>query len=179
MPDEPRKPLAKLHSSVPENVREFVRCRSDSLDIAPQALDIPGLPGVTLSFDDGDNGSVTIRLDAPGDFLDADIPVSIEDGHLVADTSSLSMGRGHVDQWIKDFNADLDAPLRNNCRVSPFETENCTPPRVRSFRRRRHRVQQFKNRRWCRQHHRPMWSIPSQSRSSRRHQWPFPRLPRT
>ncbi len=139
MPDEPRKPLAKLHSSVPENVREFVRCRSDSLDIAPQALDIPGLPGVTLSFDDGDNGSVTIRLDAPGDFLDADIPVSIEDGHLVADTSSLSMGRGHVDQWIKDFNADLDAPpakqlsgvsIRNgklHATKSPVISETETP----------------------------------------------------
>jgi hypothetical protein len=110
MPDQPRKPLAALHPEVPEDAREFVRCRLDTIDIAPQTLDLPGLPAITLSFEGGSGGTITVRIDGPGTFFDASIEVSIEDGHLVADTSNLSIGRELVDEWIRDFNADLDAP---------------------------------------------------------------------
>jgi hypothetical protein len=110
MPDQPRKPLAALSSKVPEDVREFVRCRRDSVDIAPRTIDIPGGMSLDVSFEDGGNGSVVVRLDGPGGFLDIDIRVSVKDGHLVADTSKIPFGKEFVDKWIKDFNADLDAP---------------------------------------------------------------------
>ena len=84
-----------------------MRCRRNSVDIAPE---LPEFPAFTLSFEDGENGSITIRLDGPGDFMDASISVSIQNGHLVADTSKVRFGRELVDKWIKDFNADLDAP---------------------------------------------------------------------
>lgn len=109
MPDQPRKPLAKLDPKVPKDVREFVRCRSDSLEIAPQTIDIPGGMSFDIGFEGGANGSVVIRLDGPGP-LDIELSVSIEDGHLVVDTSKLPFGREAVDGWIKNFNADLDAP---------------------------------------------------------------------
>jgi hypothetical protein len=108
MPDKPRKPLAKLDPKVPKDVREFVRCRSDSLEIAPRTLDILGM-SFDISFEDGANGSVVVRLDGPGP-LDIKISVSIQDGHLAADTSKLPFGKEAVDKWIKDFNADLESP---------------------------------------------------------------------
>jgi hypothetical protein len=110
MPDQPRKPLATLSSKVPKDVREFVRCRSDSIEIAPQTIDVPNGPSFKVSFEDGGNGSIVILLDGPGDFFDVSIRVSIQGGHLVADTSGIPFGREFVDKWIRDFNADLDAP---------------------------------------------------------------------
>ncbi len=119
MPDQPRQPLAALHPLVPEDVREFVRCRRDSVDIAPQTFDLPNFGPITLSFDDAKDGAITVRLDAAGDFLDSSILVTIQDGHLAADTSKVPFGRGFVDKWIEGFNADLDAsPTRQLSSVS-------------------------------------------------------------
>ncbi len=106
MPDQ-QKPRATLHSAVPKEVQEFVRCRRDSVEIAPE---LPDFPGFGLSFEDGADGSISILFDGPGDFVDSSMSVSIAEGHLVADTSDVRFGREFVDKWIEDFNADLDAP---------------------------------------------------------------------
>ena len=109
MPDQPQKPRTQLSSKVPKEAREFVRCRSDSLVISPQTIDIPGGMSFDVSFGDGGGGKIVIKLDGPGGFFDVDVLVSIEDGHLVVDTAKIPLVKKAVDKWIGDFNADLDA----------------------------------------------------------------------
>ena len=107
MPDDP-KPSTLFSSAVPKEVKDFVDCKIFEANIAPQDFGIGDFK-VKVTFESGDKGSVIIRLDAPGDWLDSTIDVSIQNGHLVADTSNLKMFKEVVDKWVKDFNTYLDA----------------------------------------------------------------------
>ena len=107
MPGDLPKPSALFPSFVPKDVKDFVDCTSSEVSISPQELVIGGFK-VKLTFEAGGKGSITIRLDAPGEFLDSSIDVSIQNGQLVADTSKLRVYKDEATKWIKDFNGYLD-----------------------------------------------------------------------
>ena len=107
-------------SAVPKEVKDFVDCKTFEVSIAPQEFVLGGFK-VKLTFESGDKGSVIIRLDAPGDFFDSTIDVSIQNGHLVADTSKLGMFKDEVKKWVRDFNSYLNA---NGNQLSGVSIQN-------------------------------------------------------
>ena len=129
MPDD-QKPSALFSSVVPKEVKDFVDCKIFEVNIAPQEFVLGGFK-VKLTFESGDKGSVIFRLDAPGDFFDSTIDVSIQNGELVADTSKLGMFKDEVQKWVRDFNTYLNAN-GNQLSGVPFKTASCTSPRSRS-----------------------------------------------
>ena len=119
MPDD-QKPSALFSSVVPKEVKDFVDCKIFEVNIAPQEFVLGGFK-VKLTFESGDKGSVIIRLDAPGDFFDSTIDVSIQNGELVADTSKLGMFKDEVQKWVRDFNTYLNA---NGNQLSGVSIQN-------------------------------------------------------
>ena len=110
MPKDHRKPLTALPDGIPTTWRDFVRCRRDSVELEPGELDwLPNMTALTLSFEEGADGSTTLRLVGLGGILNIGIAVSIVDGHLVADTTNIPVPGSSADEWIDNFNADLQA----------------------------------------------------------------------
>jgi len=110
VPDKPKKPRTTLPKGTPKELRDFVRCRSNSVDIKSGDLDwLPNMPTLTLSFEKGAKGSIVVRVVGLGGMIDMKIPVSIKDGRLVADTSNVTVPGDAADEWVNDFNADLQA----------------------------------------------------------------------
>jgi hypothetical protein len=108
VPDKPKKPRTNLPKGTPKELRDFVRCRSNSVDIKSGDLDwLPNMPTLTLSFEKGAKGSIVVRVVGLGGMIDMKIPVSIKDGRLVADTSNVTVPGDAADEWVNDFNADL------------------------------------------------------------------------
>ena len=109
MPDGSR-PRTNLPTGTPADLRDFVRCRRDSVRIAPGELDwVPTMPDLDLEISKGPGGSVTIRLSAMGGIIDISIPISVVDGDLVADTSGIPVPGDAASEWVTDLNADLKA----------------------------------------------------------------------
>lgn len=110
MPENSRKPLTALPNGIPDPWRDFVRCRRDSVDLEPGELDwLPNMTSLTLNFEEGVGGSTTLRLSGLGGILDIEIAISVVDGRLVADTSDIPVAGNSADDWIDNFNADLQA----------------------------------------------------------------------
>jgi hypothetical protein len=108
VPDTPKKPRTTLPKGTPKELRDFVRCRSNSVDIKSGDLDwLPNMPTLTLSFEKGAKGSIVVRVVGLGGMIDMKIPVSIKDGRLVADTSNVNVPGDAAAEWVNDFNADL------------------------------------------------------------------------
>ncbi len=105
----PGTPRTNLPGELPDDLREFLRGRAGSVDIAPGTIDwIPGMPDLDLAFTAGGEGGVTINLSGLGGVIDIKIPLSAKDGQLIADTSGIPVpGDGAADS-IADLNADLE-----------------------------------------------------------------------
>jgi hypothetical protein len=110
VPDKPKKPRTTLPKGTPKDLRDFIRCRSNSVDIKSGDLDwLPNMPTLTLSFEKGAKGSIVVRVVGLGGMIDMKIPVSIKDGRLVADTSKVNVPGDAAAEWVNDFNTDLQA----------------------------------------------------------------------
>jgi len=107
--DRPR-PRTFLPDGIPVEYEDFVRCRTNSLDIDSGEVDwLPNMPPITLSFDEGPNGSIIAKVLGAGGWLDLSIPLHIVDGALVADTSDIPALADGVNEWVTDLNQDLKA----------------------------------------------------------------------
>ena len=102
MPDDTKNPRTYLPDDTPKDLRDFVRCDRDWVDIESGEIDwVPNLGTLTLGFEPGPDGSITISV------FGQTIPISIVNGQLVADTSNLFMFEKEIQEWVADFNADL------------------------------------------------------------------------
>lgn len=109
MPDTPSQ-RTPLPAGTPADLQDFVRCRRDTVSIAPGELDwVPNMPDLDLEIVEGPGGSVTLRLSAMGGMVDISVPVSVVDGELVADTSNIPVPGDAASEWVATLNADLKA----------------------------------------------------------------------
>ncbi|HUH07219.1 MAG TPA: hypothetical protein VML96_05350, partial [Egibacteraceae bacterium] len=127
-----RRPRAQLPEGVPDSVRAFVRCTSDSLRLDPSdstwlpAPDLPGVdsaPEITVEPGSGDGEfDVTVGWG----FVSLPLTVSVSgDGQLVVDTSNVPgfLGGDEIQRWVEDVNADLRA---NGNQLAPLRLERGT-----------------------------------------------------
>ena len=129
MPGE-RSERTRLPRNTPQPLRDFVRCRRDSVTIEPGTLDWlptpPGLPDGTLrpsvAFSEEDGAAV---ITVTWGFLAVRLPATVENGRLRIDTSHLpgildSLKR-EIEEWVDDLNADLRA---NGRQLGGWELED-------------------------------------------------------
>ena len=110
MPEDNWKPRTLLPADLPAKWRDFVRCRRDTISVEPGELDwLPNMPPLTLTFESGPDGSITLRLIGMGGVINIGIPISVEGGRLTADTTDVPIPGEGANEWIEDFNADLHA----------------------------------------------------------------------
>lgn len=115
MPDE--KPRTALPSGIPAALSDFIRCRTNEVDIEAGDLDwLPkpgGMPipdGATpgLTFENGPTpGSVSISVG--WGFFSFTVTGSVVDGELVVDPPPIPGLGDQITDWVDDLNADLKA----------------------------------------------------------------------
>ena len=107
----PAKP-PPLPDGTPKDIRDFVSCTSDKLELKPGKINWLPVPiSPTASFEQPANETNTVRVKlAVGEFVSATVPISITDGEMSVDTSAwpdLLAGKEGVDAWVRDLNGSF------------------------------------------------------------------------
>lgn len=128
MPDQP--PRTKLPRGVPDTLKDFVRCRTNEVELEagdltwlpkPDTGGIP-VPDVTpgLTFENGlTPGSVTISVG--WGFFNISVTGTIRDGKLNVDAPAIPGLGSQITGWVNDLNADLEA---NGMQVGDLSIRN-------------------------------------------------------
>src|SRR5437764_8562324 len=98
----------ELPEGTPENIRTFVECTSDKLELKPKLdwLPLEVTPDAKFAPPKGQKDKVDVELGLWGKTL-ATIPVAVTNGSLSVDTKDwpdLLPGKDGVDQWVRDLN---------------------------------------------------------------------------
>jgi hypothetical protein len=99
----------QLPEGTPENIRTFVECTSDKLELKPGKVDwlpLDVAPDAKFTPPKGQKDKVDVELGVFGQKL-ATIPVAVNGGRLSVDTSGwpeLLPGKAGVDTWVRDLN---------------------------------------------------------------------------
>ena len=107
----PAKPPS-LPEGTPKDVRDFVSCTSDKLELKPGKIDwlpVPISPTASFEQPAGATDKVNVKLTV-GEFVSATVPISVTDGELHVDTSAwpdLLPGKEGVDAWVRDLNGSF------------------------------------------------------------------------
>jgi hypothetical protein len=115
---KPKPKAPKVPKAAPKEVKEFLSCKTDSLDLDPAKGDwVPAIPGIgkpDVKIEKGaKEGTATVTLSKGGEYvkLEIKLDVSIKDGHLQVDTTS-DLVKAGIDEWVNNFNAWLDEKKR-------------------------------------------------------------------
>jgi hypothetical protein len=109
----------KLPDDAPQDVKDFVDCKSDSITLDPTKKgflpEIPVIGAPNVKFEKGAKaGTAKVSLTKAGGLLDASFTVGVKDGHLDADTTGVKpeFVKDGIDNWVKKYNDWLDAKKR-------------------------------------------------------------------
>ncbi len=109
----------KLPDDAPQDVKDFVDCKGDSVTLDPTKKgflpEIPVIGAPNVKIEKGAKaGTAKISLSKAGGLLDTSFTVGVKDGHLDADTTGVKpeFVKDEIDKWVKKYNDWLDAKKR-------------------------------------------------------------------
>jgi hypothetical protein len=109
----------KLPDDAPQDVKDFVDCKADSITLDPTKKgflpEIPVIGAPNVKIEKGAKaGTAKVSLTKAGGLLDTSFTVGVKDGHLDADTTGVKpeFVKDEIDKWVKKYNDWLDAKKR-------------------------------------------------------------------
>ncbi|MGQ0824119.1 MAG: CHRD domain-containing protein [Actinomycetota bacterium] len=99
------KPTApKVPKRAPQEIKDFVKCKRASVEIAPGKLEWLPLPITpTATFAPGTQpGSVEVTLETPVNTMR--VSATVADGRLELDTTNLPVGADDANEWVRQLN---------------------------------------------------------------------------
>lgn len=129
----PKKGKAKppqLPKDAPQDVKDFVDCKSDKVTLDPTKkgflpeIPVIGAPDVTVAPVAGKPGTAKVTLKKTG-LLDTSFTLTVTNGHLAADTTGVTpqLVKDAIDRWVKRYNDWLDA---NNRKLDGLSVDKGT-----------------------------------------------------